>query len=78
MIGMHFTPPGVTPDASKQATWRRVAAWAYAGIEAATVIAVVGPPGIYNFNTPATAGYEFNDPSIGTFNFDTPATGEYD
>ena len=36
------------------------------------------PIGVYNFDTPATAGYELNDPPVGTYNFDTPATGTYE
>jgi hypothetical protein len=31
-IGMYFTAPGVTPNASKDMEWRQEASWGYSGI----------------------------------------------
>ncbi len=40
-VGMVFTPPNVTMNASKDLEWRQQAGWGYSGISAGAIVEVV-------------------------------------
>ena len=46
-------PPGVTPNASKDAEWRQQSGWGYSGIVAAEVVIGLDSHTIYTMSTSA-------------------------